>query len=104
VSLTIRQRLTSHEASVNFLDGTKIEQQRILLAVYPLLLVPFSFTLSLWLTLASFQFVLLHPGMDDSDSVMLASLSGVSRLVQRPRRFNSLLFMLYSLYSNIIFP
>ena len=24
-------------ASVNFLDGTKIEQQRILLAVYPLL-------------------------------------------------------------------
>ena len=26
-------------ASVNFLDGTKIEQQRILLAVYPLLLV-----------------------------------------------------------------
>ncbi|THH33094.1 hypothetical protein EUX98_g1113 [Antrodiella citrinella] len=31
-------------ASVNFLDGTKIEQQRILLAVYPLLL--FYFTLA----------------------------------------------------------
>jgi hypothetical protein len=28
-------------ASVNFLDGTKIEQQRILLAVYPLLLFYF---------------------------------------------------------------
>jgi len=27
----------SRKASVNFLDGTKIEQQRILLAVYPLL-------------------------------------------------------------------
>ena len=39
VCLTINPRLTSHEASVNFLDGTKIEQQRILLAVYPLLLV-----------------------------------------------------------------
>jgi hypothetical protein len=26
-----------YSASVNFLDGTKIEQQRILLAVYPLL-------------------------------------------------------------------
>ena len=45
--LTIYPRLTSHEASVNFLDGTKIEQQRILLAVYPLLLVSFSVTLSL---------------------------------------------------------
>lgn len=28
---------TSKPASVNFLDGTRIEQQRILLAVYPLL-------------------------------------------------------------------
>ena len=31
--------LTVLAASVNFLDGTKIEQQRILLAVYPLLCV-----------------------------------------------------------------
>jgi hypothetical protein len=28
---------SDHIASVNFLDGTKIERQRIILAVYPLL-------------------------------------------------------------------
>jgi hypothetical protein len=32
-----RVLIQSKKASVNFLDGTKIEQQRILLAVYPLL-------------------------------------------------------------------
>lgn len=35
-------------ASVNFLDGTRIEQQRILLAVYPLLYV---FLSSSWVAL-----------------------------------------------------
>jgi len=35
----LKQQLTVLAASVNFLDGTKIEQQRILLAVYPLLCV-----------------------------------------------------------------
>lgn len=33
------QPLILRLASVNFLDGTRIEQQRILLAVYPLLCV-----------------------------------------------------------------
>ena len=74
LALTVNPRLTFHEASVNFLDGTKIEQQRILLAVYPLLSVSFTVT-SLLLTLTPFQIILFHPGMDDSDSMMLAFLN-----------------------------
>ena len=69
--LTINQPLTSDEASVNFLDGTKIEQQRILLAVYPLLLVSCSSMLLLCLVFTPFQSILLHPCMDDFDSVMV---------------------------------
>ncbi|OBZ72526.1 Protein YIP4 [Grifola frondosa] len=40
-SFLVAEFLSSKVSSVNFLDGTKIEQQRILLAVYPLLLFYF---------------------------------------------------------------
>lgn len=38
---TLMQRLIPPLASVNFLDGTKLEKQRTMLAVYPLLYVAF---------------------------------------------------------------
>lgn len=67
---------TQRTASVNFLDGTKIEQQRILLAVYPLLYVlPRCFprrseaVLMKGLTRLAFQPLLLHSGVDDLDPV-----------------------------------
>ncbi|KAG8886384.1 hypothetical protein FRB97_004919 [Tulasnella sp. 331] len=50
-------------AAVNFLDGTKIEQQRLLLAVYPLWRAPRIITI--------FMFVLLYPRLDDLDPVTL---------------------------------
>lgn len=49
------QPLTLHLASVNFLDGTRIEQQRILLAVYPLLCVLFISLKSIRKLTASFR-------------------------------------------------
>lgn len=56
-------------ASVNFLDGTKIEQQRILLAVYPLLYASLK---KRYRNLTdSLQVILLHSRMDDPDSIML---------------------------------
>ena len=57
-------------ASVNFLDGTKIEQQRILLAVYPLLYVQFSSSPAAFLTVRrALQALLLRFSLDDHHSV-----------------------------------
>ena len=58
-------------ASVNFLDGTHIEQDRIVLAVYPISYVLPSLSLySIVLTSNGHtQVVLLYPRVDDSHSV-----------------------------------
>lgn len=61
----LRSRLL---AAVNFLDGTKIEQQRVLLAVYPLLCVCGLKTCMPSLT-KPFQVVLFPSCMDDTYSI-----------------------------------
>lgn len=65
--------LVSVSASVNFLDGTKIEQQRIALAVYPLMSVHCPSACSHSANPTSFwQVVLFRFGLDDSNSVASA--------------------------------
>ena len=61
-------------ASVNFLDGTKIEQQRILLAVYPLLYVPFYAKYKRVHSLPFVQAFLFHSCLDDYCSVIRSLL------------------------------
>jgi hypothetical protein len=67
----LKSNILSFEASVNFLDGTKIEQQRILLAVYPLLWVLFVNPAFQTTYIISFQAFLFRSGVDDTDPVNL---------------------------------
>ena len=59
--------MTFYAASANFLDGTKIEPQRILLAVYPLLYV--NLTAARQAPHSLPQVILLHSSMDDTHPI-----------------------------------
>lgn len=59
---------------MNFFDGTKIEEQRVLLAVYPILYVgSFPKSHSSLMRCVDSQTILLHTGMDDTHTVTLTS-------------------------------
>jgi hypothetical protein len=64
---------------MNFLDGSKIEQQRVLLAVYPLLCVPSSGACLYLPLFIMLQTVLFCTRVDDSDSMKEREVALVHR-------------------------
>lgn len=55
---------------MNFFDGTKIEEQRVLLAVYPILYVESYLSVTTGFSHPSFQAILLHTSLDDTYTVI----------------------------------
>lgn len=96
---TLTMRLVLSLASVNFLDGTKLEKQRTMLAVYPLLYVAFPYSRVCYTecSLNYLQPILLYSSVDDCYRVVTGLVSNVyASVIRNVASFKCVRYLLLS--------